>query len=132
LVTLNTCTMGPTIIEHPESALLEATGGIVSFTVAAEGSGTLAYQWRRNGVPLTDGGAYLGTETPTLTVTATATAAQIGAYDCVVSNAFGSTASLPAVLGLERSCPGDINGSGGVDGNDLAILLGHWGLCPSR
>jgi len=132
MVTLNTCTMGPSIIAHPESVLLEATGGLASFSVDAEGSGTLAYQWRRNGVPLTDGGAFLGSSTPTLIVSATASAANIGAYDCVVSNAFGSTTSLPAILGIEQSCPGDINGSGGVDGNDLAILLGHWGLCSSR
>jgi len=132
MVTLNTCTMGPSIIAHPDSVLLEATGGLASFSVDAEGSGTLAYQWRRNGVPLTDGGAFLGSSTPTLIVSATASAANIGAYDCVVSNAFGSTTSLPAILGIEQSCPGDINGSGGVDGNDLAILLGHWGLCSSR
>jgi hypothetical protein len=27
-------------------------------------------------------------------------------------------------------CPGDINGDGAIDGVDLAIILGSWGVCP--
>src|SRR5262249_19735466 len=27
------------------------------------------------------------------------------------------------------SCPGDLNGDGGVDGADLGLLLGSWGPC---
>ena len=27
-------------------------------------------------------------------------------------------------------CPGDISGDGTVDGVDLAIILGSWGVCP--
>ena len=28
------------------------------------------------------------------------------------------------------TCPGDINGDGIVNGADLSLLLGAWGICP--
>jgi len=31
---------------------------------------------------------------------------------------------------LRNDCPGDLNGSGAVSGQDLGILLGTWGACP--
>ncbi len=30
------------------------------------------------------------------------------------------------------TCPGDLNGDGGVDGADLGILLQSWGACPGK
>src|SRR5213075_28923 len=62
----------------------------VMFTVTVD-SGQLpyTYQWRRNMSNLSDGGAILGSQTPTLTITA-ATGANDGSYDVVVTD--GSTA----------------------------------------
>jgi hypothetical protein len=28
------------------------------------------------------------------------------------------------------ACAADLDGSGSVDGGDLAVLLGSWGACP--
>jgi hypothetical protein len=33
-------------------------------------------------------------------------------------------------VAVPRVCLGDLNGTGTVNGLDLAILLGAWGLCP--
>ena len=32
--------------------------------------------------------------------------------------------------GSFASCPGDLDGSGLVDGNDLGLLFSAWGPCP--
>jgi len=44
---------------------------------------------------------------------------------CLVA---GIAASFAAPAGAQ-SCIGDLNGKGGVDGSDLAIVLGGWGPC---
>ncbi|HOZ76948.1 MAG TPA: proprotein convertase P-domain-containing protein [Ferruginibacter sp.] len=61
----------------------QCSGNSVSFTVTATGSG-LAYQWRRNGSPLADGGDISGVNTTTLNI-ANLTAANAGDYTVVVS-----------------------------------------------
>ncbi len=62
-----------------------------TFSVAAAGSAPLAFQWRRNGEPLV--GATLASYTITSVEPADA-----GDYDCVVTNACGSSTSPPATL----------------------------------
>ena len=37
-----------------------------------------------------------------------------------------------SLAGAASPCPGDLDGSGVVDGTDLAILLGAWGACPAK
>ncbi|HET9529778.1 MAG TPA: S-layer homology domain-containing protein, partial [Blastocatellia bacterium] len=74
----------------PESQV-GCPGGPVSFSVAASGSG-LSFQWRRNGVNLSDGGNVFGATTDTLTINPTAPA-DVASYDVVVTNSFGVTAT---------------------------------------
>ena len=38
-------------------------------------------------------------------------------------------ATLAIALTASAQCPSDLNGDGFVDGQDLGILLGNWGLC---
>lgn len=133
LMTLDTCTMGPEIIVHPDSVLLDIGGGTARLSVAAEGSGSLLYQWRKDGVPLSDDDVYGGVARATLTIS-NARNAHIGLYDCVVSNALGSTATSAAVVGIRQvtdieTCFGDLDGDGSVTGADLGGLLGAWGPC---
>jgi len=134
LLTINTCSIDPEITEHPESVLLGIGGGVVQFSVAAEGSGTLAYQWRRDGVRLGNDDVFSDVDTPSLAVDASQNS-RIGIYDCVVSSERGSTQSQPAILGIRqlvevKTCFGDLDGDGLVNGSDLGSLLGAWGFCP--
>ncbi|MFM1889498.1 MAG: hypothetical protein RLZZ565_255 [Planctomycetota bacterium] len=43
-----------------------------------------------------------------------------------------SSFSISVLAGGREACPGDLDGSGAVDGTDLAILLGDWGPCPAK
>ncbi|MFT3680741.1 MAG: Ig-like domain-containing protein [Ferruginibacter sp.] len=68
------------------------SGNDVSFTVAATGSG-LTYQWRKNGVPISDGGNISGTNTDILSITGAATT-DAGNYSVVVN---GLTPCVPVI-----------------------------------
>jgi uncharacterized delta-60 repeat protein len=72
----------------------------VSFTVAATGDETLFYQWRKDGVDLSDSedGHYSGTQTATLNLAWVDYSSDPGNYTCVVSNAFGKASSIAATL----------------------------------
>ncbi len=86
----------PSITTQPQSQSVMA-GNNVTFTVAATGSAPLAYQWRKNGGNLSDGGNVNGATTSSLTLTAVTTN-DAGNYDVVVTNAYGSATSATATL----------------------------------
>ncbi|MGB9624723.1 MAG: immunoglobulin domain-containing protein [Phycisphaerae bacterium] len=88
----------PTITQHPVPQTACA-GGTAAFTVAANGSGTLAYQWQKNGVGLSNGGHYAGVTTATLTVS-NADGSDAANYRCLVTNAYGSAVSNEAALAI--------------------------------
>ena len=69
------------------------SGQTASFSVAATGTGSLTYQWRRNGLPVTG-----ATGTGFSVVGAKMSDADM--YDVTVSDAFSTTASNPARLGV--------------------------------
>jgi hypothetical protein len=50
-----------------------------------------------------------------------------GDYDCDGDFDMDDYAAMGKALG---ACPGDVDGDGKVDGADLNILLGAWGVCP--
>lgn len=84
-----------------ETAFLGVGFGL---SLTASGGEPLAYQWRHLGAPIVDGpsvggGTISGATTASLSVLQ-AGAADAGAYDCVVSNACGSTISPPASVTL--------------------------------
>ncbi|MBL7916265.1 MAG: T9SS type A sorting domain-containing protein [Bacteroidia bacterium] len=106
-----------TITADPVDAeICDGTG--TTFTVVSPGLG-ISYQWRKNGVPLSDNATYSGTSTATLTVS-NAIVADAGAYDCIVSNncsdpiTSGAAAllvkTIPAapgvITGIDVACPG--------------------------
>lgn len=80
----------PSISEHPAAQTVE-TGQPVSFTVTAQGTSPLYYQWLKNGVEIS------GAIENTLTFD-TAAAADQGSYTCEVSNSVGSIISHAAAL----------------------------------
>ncbi|WP_334319023.1 immunoglobulin domain-containing protein, partial [Termitidicoccus mucosus] len=72
----------------------------VMFTAAATGDAPLAYQWKKDGAPLADGGRVTGAGTAALTITAL-TAADAGDYTVTATNASGSATSDAAVLTID-------------------------------
>ncbi|WP_438480144.1 immunoglobulin domain-containing protein [Oleiharenicola lentus] len=100
----------PYITTYPQSQTI-AVGGTATFSVVARGSGTLSYQWSRNGSALSNANQ------STLTVP-NATEALAGNYSVQVSNAYGSTtasAQLSVVL------PPTIQ----TQPNDVSVAIGE-------
>lgn len=67
-------------------------GNAVSFTVDAQGTGPLLYQWRLGGVPIGSNSV-----TPELMIESVS-AGSAGDYDCVITNAYGTVTSASATL----------------------------------
>jgi glucose/arabinose dehydrogenase len=81
----------PTITQHPANRTV-APGGSATFSVRATGTGTLRYQWQRNGANIS------GATSQDYTI-ASVTAGDNGArFRATVTNDFGSTTSNEAVL----------------------------------
>ncbi|HEY6193143.1 MAG TPA: Ig-like domain repeat protein, partial [Bacteroidota bacterium] len=91
----------PSISGQPGSkAVCEGTS--TTFSVTASGT-TLTYQWRKNGLPLTNGGDYSGVLTATLSINPVALT-DSGTYDVVVSGVCPpSQTSNPAILTVNPS-----------------------------
>ncbi len=85
----------PVITQHPSGKIV-CTGTGTTFTVAA-GAEPLNYRWRKDGMPLSDGGSVSGGATATLSLNPVAPA-DAGSYDCMVSNDCGSATSNAAAL----------------------------------
>jgi hypothetical protein len=86
----------PVITSQPTnvSAIVRST---IHFAVAASGTPALSYQWRMDGVNLSDGFGIGGSHAPTLSIT-NITDSDAGSYTVVVSNSIGSVTSAPAIL----------------------------------
>jgi hypothetical protein len=87
---VNPLPVAPTITTQPLSQAVTA-GTNVTFTIAANGTAPLSYQWRLNGANIP------GATSAALTLTGVATN-QSGNYSCLVSNIAGTATSSAAVL----------------------------------
>ena len=90
--TLSTAT-GPVITAQPQSHNA-CSGDMVTFTVAADGTGTLDYQWYKDGQPISGATAAEHTIDPVI-------ADDAGAYDVVVTDDCGSITSDAATLTVD-------------------------------
>ncbi len=117
----------PAVTQQP-SGILASPGQLVHFTAASTGTGTPAYHWRHLNAFLTDDAIIAGSTTPTLTINGVRPS-DAGAYDVVITNGCGSTASNVAVLGL--TCSADFNGDGdvGTDADIAAFFACLAGSC---
>lgn len=90
-------------------------GQIISFgtnlTLSATANGTrpLFFQWRHNGTNLFADTNYFGIDSPSLTIS-NVQSEQLGAYSVLVTNAFGSTVSGSAIVGLADTQDDDGDG----------------------
>jgi len=81
---VGTTPVAPGILTSPVAQTVPS-GASATFTVVATSTNPLAYQWRKSGVPLSDGAGVSGASTATLVLSGVGPA-QIGSYDVVVSN----------------------------------------------
>jgi hypothetical protein len=88
----------PAILTQPQSQFIQL-GSNVTFSVSAAGDQPLLFQWQKNGIHLTDAGYIQGSSNTTLTV-GNLSASDAGMYSVIVSNAYGSVASLAAFLAM--------------------------------
>jgi len=75
-------------------------GSAAQLSAHASGFGPLSYQWRKGGVPLSDGGTISGATTATLTIDPVAFT-DAGSYDVLVSDSCGSASSNAATLSVD-------------------------------
>src|SRR5262249_35824308 len=117
----------PLVVSDPAD-LTVCSGSSAVFPVTASGQAPLAFQWRKDGVDLADGGSISGAHTTTLTINPTASG-DAGDYDVLGTDhstqpVAPTWASLPvnvppaaAPSGTATICTGNsapLNGSGGV------------------
>ncbi|MBK1828331.1 Ig-like domain-containing protein [Haloferula rosea] len=86
--------VAPYVVSDPIS-VSASQGDVVNFTVTAQGSEPLLYQWRLNGVPVGE-----VSTSSTLSIPNVA-AASAGDYDCVITNGAGFVTSGVASLSVE-------------------------------
>jgi hypothetical protein len=90
-------TVAPTITTQPSSSSV-ISGSAASFSVAASGTATLTYQWRK------DGAAISGATSSTYSISSTSTS-DAGSYTVVVTNSVGSVTSNAATLAVTAAAP---------------------------
>jgi autotransporter-associated beta strand protein len=104
----------PFIVTSPVSVTKQCSVDSASFVVVAGGSGSLNYQWTRNGVPLANSGSVSGADTTTLMINPVVLNDSAN-YACVVTNIYGITTSAVAVLTVVDTiapilvCPADVS-----------------------
>jgi sugar lactone lactonase YvrE len=86
----------PKITDQPNSVAV-TNGSPAGFSILATGTAPLSYQWQKNGVRLSDGGTLSGSQSTNLVLSA-ATILDVGNYEAIVTNAWGSVTSSTAML----------------------------------
>ncbi len=85
------------ITTQPPTSISVCENTNTGMSVVASGSGTISYQWKRNGVNLTNGGNIVGANTANLSLSP-ALAGSGGNYTCDVTNVCGTVTSNTCVL----------------------------------
>lgn len=95
--TLGSFTLGPPAITtqpQPQTGLVGAT-----IQLSIQASGASGYQWKRNGVAISDGASYSGTASPVLTIS-NLTSLNAGSFSCTAANGGQSTTSAAATVAV--------------------------------
>ncbi|MEY2429733.1 MAG: hypothetical protein QOJ40_2618, partial [Verrucomicrobiota bacterium] len=94
---LSQTNQAPVISSQPQSRT-NYVNTTATFSVTAIGTGPLTYQWRKNGVNLSDGARVSGSTNSTLTLSGV-TASDANNYSVVVTG-YGTATSAPALLSV--------------------------------
>jgi hypothetical protein len=90
---------GPPVITVQPTSHIVVAGDSVAFGVMAAGTLPLGYQWRKNGVNLSEGGNVLSATGASLTL-ANVQTNDAGSYQVVITNSLGSATSVVASLSV--------------------------------
>ena len=126
-------TAGIILTSQPADATV-LPGDTAQFRVSAAGAGSPTFQWRKDGLPLSDGpsggGSTIAGANAAVLVIAGVSAADAGAYDCSMDNGCGGILSAAATLTVNPPppppCPADFNGDGTVNIPDIFEFLAAW------
>ncbi len=129
--------LDPGFTTQPVNTTVPASSN-ATYTVVADGSGSLTYQWKKQGTTtftnLVESGHYVGTTTPSLTIV-NCQAADRTNYQCVVTGSAGSATSSTVALGVSptiTSQPASVTAGAGttvhydVTANGQITLTYQW------
>jgi hypothetical protein len=120
----------PPSITIPPTNLAIISGSNAVFSVAADGSAPLSFQWQENGVNMTNNGRITGATSDTLTIF-NASTNDNGSYSVFISNVVGSTNSAAATLTvLVPPVITSATNAAGKQGTFLTFLLTATGTPP--
>ena len=116
-LTVMAAAVAPTIVAQPANQTVTA-GQTASFSVTANGTTPLSYQWQKNGAPIA------GATAATYTTPATTSADNGALFAVVVSNAAGSVTSANATLTV-NAATGDVSPTITVQPADMTVQAGQ-------
>jgi glucose/arabinose dehydrogenase len=114
----------PVIDQQPRSKTFPESPEIVLDVIAAGGD-PLTFQWRRNGVDLTDDGHYQNTQTASLTIL-DAVEDDSGMFQVAITSPCGSVTSDMVSLTIRPCDHADFNGDGTIEIEDLFDFINAW------
>lgn len=110
---------GPSLdINEQPADLTICEGGDAQFSVVACANPVPDFQWRLDGIDLSDDAHVQGAATDTLSILAS-TEGDAGIYDCVMTNTSGEVTSIGATLSILVGGTGDGTGDSLADGLDI-------------
>lgn len=101
-------------------------GGSVTFSASAvttNSGGTIAYQWRKDGIAIADASGHISGSNSAMLTIANFVAADTGSYELWAINTCGTTTSAVATLSVFTGPPGDVNSDGQVNGDDIQRFM---------
>jgi len=121
----------PTIAIQPKTPVNISTNVELSLTVGAGGTGPFTYQWRDDGVNLTDGPNILGSATSNLVIYPTF-GSNSGSYSVIVSNLYASVTSMVSVVtvGVGPAIVTSPASTNGLVGSNVTLTVSASGTAP--
>jgi hypothetical protein len=107
------------VMQPTDASALPGASASFNFNVAGS---SLSYRWRRNGVPIGDGGAISGAAYPTLTISPVAGSDQ-ATYDCVATSPCGTITSAPATLSCKAAITTQPEGGSFIGGQQVTLSV---------